>query len=230
MNSNNIQFHISQDVIDLGVTGVYLVITGLENKDRDEEFEKYKNSLFNKLLKEYNSDGFVENDPILAGFRELHTKVGRSNRKYASSPEFLVSRFIRTNQLPHVNLLVDIYNLISLKTRLALGVHDISKIDGNISLKLTTGQEGYIPLGAKVSETIFPGEYGYIDDNNDIICRMEVLQVEKTKVGLNSTDCFFIIQGNKNISADYLISAATELVDLIKKYCGGEARVLYSPK
>lgn len=55
---------------------------------------------------------------------------------------------------------------------------------------------------------------------------MEVLQVEKTKVDMNSTECFFIIQGNKNTSTEYLKLATTELVNLIKKYCGGDYRIL----
>lgn len=230
MRSNNIKFHISQDVINLGLRGVYLVISGLKNKESDKEFEQYKALVLSQLSKEYQSKKFIGSDSILAGFRNLHTKVGRSNRKYISAPEDLVSFFQRTGRLPHINLIVDIYNLISLKSKLALGAHDISKIDGDVSLKITTGNESYLSLGATSKETIFPGEYCYVDDNNDVICRMEVLQVEKTKVDINSTDCFYIVQGNENTSIDYLDLVATELISLTKKYCGGEAKILYSPK
>lgn len=45
--------------------------------------------------------------------------------------------------------MVDIYNLISMDTKLALGAHDLAKTEGNISLKLTTGNENYIPLGSE---------------------------------------------------------------------------------
>lgn len=227
MDANNIQFKISQDVRNLGVKGVYLIITGVKNRDTDKAFVVYKQLELKRLLAEYGSEEFVDADPILLGFRELHTKVGRSNRRFASSPEVLMNRFLRIHQLPHINLLVDIYNLVSLKTRLALGAHDISKIDGNVTLRLTSGKEKYVPLGAKSPEIILPGEYGYIDDSNEVICRMEVLQCEKTKIDINSTDCFFIIQGNKNTPSEYLKSAVAELVNLVKKYCGGEYRILY---
>lgn len=201
----------------------------MKNADKNNDFEAYKTSVLKELIKEYSRDGFVDNEPILAGFRELHKKVGRSNRKFVSSPEALIARFLRTGQVSSINLLVDIYNLISLKTRLALGAHDIKQIDGNVYLKLTTGEELYIPLGAKVPEAIFPGEYGYIDDKNEVICRMEVLQCDKTKVKISFTDCFYIIQGNKNISVSHLLLAAEELINLVKKYCGGEAEILYFP-
>lgn len=230
MKSGDIKFYITEKVLTLGVKGVYLIITGSKNKDRDKAFEVYKTTALNELIKEYNSSEFLDNDSILKGFRDLHTKMGRSNRRFVSSPEALAERFQKTGNLPHVNLLVDIYNLLSLKTRLALGAHDINRIAGNVSLKLTTGLEKYVPLGKDLAETIFPGEYGYIDDNNEVICRMEVLQSEKTKVGIDSTDCFYIIQGNLETSDEYLLSAAEELINLTKKYCGGKYKILYPPQ
>ena len=230
MDPKNIQFNISKEVLNLGVSGIYLVISGLKNKERDKEFEVYKTAVLNELLKVYSVEGFVESEPILRGFRELHTKVGRSNRRFISAPEVLITRFLRIHKLPHINLLVDIYNLVSLKTRLAFGAHDIKKIDGNVYLKLTTGNESYVPLGAQDSRTIFPGEYCYADESDEVLCRMEVLQCDKTKINLTTTDCFYIIQGNKNTSNEYLLSAVEELINLTKKYCGGESKILYIPE
>ena len=85
-------------------------------------------------------------DLILHGFRTLHEKVKRSNRKFPASPEELVRIFTETGRFPRINLLVDIYNLISLKTKLALGAHDVNNIKGNVTLKLTTGSEKFYPL------------------------------------------------------------------------------------
>ncbi|WP_396133041.1 phenylalanine--tRNA ligase beta subunit-related protein [Faecalibacillus faecis] len=36
-----------------------------------------------------------------------------------------------------MNPLVDLYNLISMDTKLALGAHDLDKTEGNITLRLT---------------------------------------------------------------------------------------------
>ena len=68
-----------------------------------------------------------------------------------------------------INPLVDIYNLISMDTKLALGAHDLAKTEGNISLKLITGNENYIPLGSEEAKVVKAGIYSYIDDANDII-------------------------------------------------------------
>jgi DNA/RNA-binding domain of Phe-tRNA-synthetase-like protein len=137
---------------------------------------------------------------------------------------FLISK--RT--IPRINLLVDIYNLISIKYGLALGAHDLSKIDGNVTLRLTRGDEIFFPLGQSDPKLIPKGDYSYIDDSNEIICHLEVRQVEKTKITLNTSDAFFIVQGNENTSDDYLNLATQDLINLIKENCGGKERFILS--
>jgi DNA/RNA-binding domain of Phe-tRNA-synthetase-like protein len=103
---------------------------------------------------------------------------------------------LKHGQLPRINLLVDIYNLVSVKTHLSLGAHDRQKLGGDVHLKLTTGTERFWPIGTNELYPVKPGKYAYVDDDNDIICRLEVRQVEKTKVLPDTTACFFIVQGN----------------------------------
>ena len=92
-----------------------------------------------------------------------------------------------------------------------------------------SGTERFVPLGASAPESVQPGEYSYVDDANEVICRMEVLQVEKTKVELHSTDAFYIVQGNQASSREVLLSATDELIGLTREFCDGEARMLYVP-
>ena len=230
METHNLNFSMSPEVYALGVSGVYLMIEGLENRRIDGGFEKFKEGVLAELVTEYRQENFIKDDLILEGFRQLHSKVGRSNRRFVSAPEGLVNRLIRSGTMSNVSLMVDIYNLVSLKTRLALGAHDIEKVDGNITLRLTDGSEKFIAIGSDKPDSIFPGEYAYVDDNNDIICRLEVLQVEKTKVDLGTVNAFYIIQGSPNTSHEYLRTGVDELVRLTKVYCGGKEHLLYVPK
>src|SRR5262249_36366177 len=150
----------------------------------------------------------------LQGFRQLHEAVGRSNRKYVSSAENLLKVLLQTGQLPHVNLLVDIYNLVSVKTRLSLGAHDVSAIRGNVSLRLTTGEERFWPLGADAPKPVGPGEYAYVDDQNNMLCRLEVRQGDSTKITLGTREGFYIVQGNPVTGSEYIAAATEELLVL----------------
>ncbi len=109
----NLSFRLAPEVAALGVKCVCFVIEGLANKPEDAEFERYKSDLFTRLKAQYTTET-VSDDPVLAGFRSLHSKVGRSNRKFPASPESLIKMFLRNGAIPPINLTVDIYNCVSL--------------------------------------------------------------------------------------------------------------------
>lgn len=221
----NITFDIADEIHKLGITGSYFIIQGLQNKENDVEFLQLRQAVLQTILPNLSKEEIV-NDPILQGFRLLHDKVNRSNKKNVASPENLLLMLAEQRPIPNINLLVDIYNLVSLETRLAIGAHDLKKIAGNIHLRLTDGTEGFHALGYAAPQSVGPGEYAYIDDANDIICRLEVRQVEKTKITLETTDCFFIVQGNSATSDQYVSDAAQRLIQLVKQFCGGSERLL----
>jgi DNA/RNA-binding domain of Phe-tRNA-synthetase-like protein len=213
-------FDIEDTVQALGVRGTYFMISGLRNADTHEEFAALCENITERVRHDL-SEEHIENDPILKGFRRLHDAVGASNRKHVSSPENLLLHVLRTGRLPHVNLIVDIYNLVSLESRLALGAHDLAKISGNIHLRRTTGTEGFIPLGLTEAKPARPNVYAYVDDSNDVLCYLEVRQVEKTKVTLDTTSCFYIVQGNEATSSTQVSGAMERLTALTVKFCGG---------
>jgi len=84
-------------------------------------------------------------------------------------------------------------------------------------------------LGYPKTIPVKRGEYCYIDDADDVICRLEVRQVEKTKVLETTTGCFYIVQGNPYTPSSGIISAARELIELTVRFCGGAVTELYFP-
>jgi DNA/RNA-binding domain of Phe-tRNA-synthetase-like protein len=218
-------FQLAPEVAQLGVTGAFLVMRGLRNRAGDPTFD----ALLAEATREIVADA-VADDPVLQGYRQLHDAIKRSNKRFVAAPENLLHLVLQRGTIPRVNLLVDIYNLVSLQTRLALGAHDLARVAGNIELRLTRGTEPFHPLGIAQPTTVGPGEYAYVDGAGDVLCRLEVRQSEKTKVTLETTEAFFIIQGNRATPTEALQAAADELVRLTTVFCGGEARQLYRSK
>ena len=225
MRFDQFRFGITDAAQALGLKAVCFVIEGVRNQHAHPEFEKFKAQALAQVIKNFSSEA-IQADPILSGFRALHDAIGRSNRKNVASPESLLKLILQTEGLPQVNLLVDIYNLVSVKTRLSLGAHDLSAINGNVQLRLTDGSETFWPMGSDKPKVVSPGEYAYIDDAHNVLCRLEVRQCERTKISLNTTDGFFIVQGNARTAETYLHEATSELLALIKRFCGGQARLL----
>lgn len=216
----SLSFFIAPEVAALVVRVVTARIHGIQNPASSAEFDAVRDKELDGARSRWEGKSYKD-DPVLQGFRELHSKVGRSNRDYVASPEVLRRQVLERGRFPHINTLVDIYNLASLQTGLALGAHDVSKIVGDVTLRLTTGDEMFVPLGGASPEKVFPSEYAYVDDGNNIICRMEVLQVEPTKVTVDTHDVFLIVQGNLNTSQDDIARTATSVCQRIVAFCGG---------
>jgi DNA/RNA-binding domain of Phe-tRNA-synthetase-like protein len=216
---------ISPAVSKLGVRAAYLLVQDLRNVASHPEFEHYKATLCAELRRRYTEE-FTKDDAILEGFRDLRKRIGRSSRRYPTSTESLIGFLRRKGTIPSISLAVDVYNCVSLETRLTLGAHDLARMKGNVHLRMVRGDERFVPLGAVKEEPTIPGEYGYFDDTNEMLCRLDYKQADKTKVTLDSTSYFYIIQGNPNTPPEYLDAAGARLIALLKEY--GSAGAMFT--
>jgi len=220
------QFIIHPEVRTIGLTAIYLSVENILNKPSDPDFEIYSRRIMYQTYNYIRQHVDIKEDYVFKGFRQLHDAVGAPNRKNLSASENLYKLLSKKGDIPRINLLVDIYNTISVKYKLALGAHDWDRIDGNVHLRFTDGTEKFIPLGETDSKHIRAGEYSYIDDSNEIICYLDVKQIDKTKVTLDTKNIFLVVQGNANTPFLYIENAVSELLFLIKRFCGGEAKVV----
>lgn len=219
------EFRVAKDVLDAGVKILFVVIKGIDNKTPSAEWAKYRAEKISELAEKYK-DLDVHQDPILEGYNILHDNTGVRRRKNIPASENLIKLLRKHGGMNFINKAVDIYNIVSMETKLALGAHDIDKVDGNVTLRFTNGTERFQPLGQDEPIPIAPHEYSYIDDSNEVLCRLEIRQVLKTLVDENTTNVFYIVQGNEATSDEYLRSGAQQIIDLTTKYCGGEGQII----
>ncbi|MDO4466582.1 MAG: phenylalanine--tRNA ligase beta subunit-related protein [Bacillota bacterium] len=218
------EFFVQQSVLDADVKIVFAKITGIDNRENEEWFG-FRKKKIEELYQKYK-DLNVKEDRILEGYNLLHDHTGVKRRKNVPASENLIKLLIKRADVAFINTAVDIYNLISIESKLALGAHDIDKTDGNVTLRFTNGDENFIPLGKEGAQPINEHEYSYIDDANDVLCRLEIRQVLKTLVTEDSKNVWYIVQGNEFTSQEYLIETAKRIIDLTTKYCGGIGEVI----
>ena len=219
------EFYVEQKVLDLGVKIICVEIDGIDNKTISDEYLQWRKDEVGVLLEKYK-DFDVKQDEVLEAFYTLHEKVNVPRRKNIPASENLIKLLIKKQGLFEINKAVDIYNIISMESKLALGAHDIDKLSGNITLRLTDGTEKFRPLGSEEDKPVKPGEYSYIDDNNEILCWLEIRQVEKDKVTEDSKNIFYIVQGNEKTSDDLLYETADRIVDTTVRFCNGNGKIL----
>ena len=65
--------------------------------------------------------------PVIKGYTDLLQKVGRSIKKNPPTVLALIRNIQHRGALPQINSIIDIYNVESLKSFLAIGGHDLDK-------------------------------------------------------------------------------------------------------
>ena len=220
------EFRVAEEVLKLGIKVIAITIKDMKNTLENNDFNRYKLDTLKELRKNL-SQTCIENDPSLNSFWQLHECIGKIDKQDPPSPVNLLTTILTTEGLPNINLIVDIYNVISAKTKLSIGAHDMRKINGTVALKIIEGSEIFLPIDYSNEKVVNKGEYAYIDEENDVLCRMDIKQSEKTKVTEDTTDCLYIIQGTEYTDVEKIEETAKELIDLTTKYCGGRAQIIY---
>jgi DNA/RNA-binding domain of Phe-tRNA-synthetase-like protein len=173
--------------------------------------------------------GAVRAHPEVAAFRAVLRRVGVNPRQDQPSVERLLSFALKRGDLPSVNNLVDAYNLVSIRRRCSLGAHDLDTIALPVALRLLIGQETFTPLGQDQPEAIRAGEFGYVDAQGRVLCRLDVRQAEFSKVTVATTNALLIIEGTAAHTEPGLRGTFAEAVEVLQRYCGGTAEVVAFP-
>ena len=218
------KFKVEKEVLDSGVKIIFAVVEGADNHRNSEEWQAYRTRRIAELYEEYK-DLDIHADPILEGFNILHDNVGVKRRKNIPASENLIRLLVKRHEVFYINLAVDIYNLISLESKLALGAHNIDNVEGDVTLRFTDGTERYVPLGQTEPQPVAPHEYCYCDDANEVLCRLEIRQVNKTAVDESAQNIFYIVQGNAATPDELLHDTAQRIIDATVKYCGGTGHI-----
>ncbi len=219
------KFKVERAVLDNGVRIIFAVVRGIDNHGDSAEWQEYRAARIKELCELYENID-IHADPVLEGFNILHDNVGVKRRKNIPASENLIKLLLKHHGMFYINKAVDIYNLISLESKLALGAHNIDKVDGDVTLRFTDGTEKYVPIGQEEPVPVAPHEYCYCDDSNEVLCRLEVRQVNKTAVDENTANVFYIVQGNAATPDELLYETARKIIDTTVKYCGGSGEMI----
>jgi DNA/RNA-binding domain of Phe-tRNA-synthetase-like protein len=75
--------------------------------------------------------------------RALYRRFGEDPTRHRPSSEALLRRVRRGEGLPRVNSLVDVANVVSLRLQVPIGLYDIDRAEGRLTLRLGRPGESY---------------------------------------------------------------------------------------
>lgn len=155
----------------------------------------------------------VNKRPAVAQTRALYRALGKDPNRYRVASEALCRRAIRGLGLYRINALVDIINLVSLKSGYAISGLDADKIVGD-TLTMGVGEAGEVYEGIGRGPLNIEGLPVYRDQLGGVATPTS--DEERTKITLDTTT----VQMNINAFGEEMpIDEAVEWsVDLFKRY------------
>ncbi|WP_108822415.1 B3/4 domain-containing protein [Dysgonomonas sp. Marseille-P4361] len=149
----------------------------------------------NSFTEEYKQNHKLEDikkNPAILATRKAYKALGKDPNRYRPSAEALCRRILRDIPLYQIDTLVDLINLVSLKTGYSIGGFDAEKIDGGkLILGVGEADEPFDAIGRGILN--IEGLPVYRDNMGGI--GTPTSDEERTKIGLSTSRLLTIING-----------------------------------
>ncbi len=166
--------------------------------------------------------GPVSGHPQIAPWREAYRKFGAKPKKYPSSIENLTKRVLKGHEVGHINNLVALYNVVSLRHILPVGGEDLAAIEGDVHLRVATDAEPAVRLlGEAEARPPYAREIIYADNIGSICRRWNWKEADRTKLTHATQNAVLVVEAIPPLTRAQLDAAVADLVGLIETYCGG---------
>lgn len=169
-----------------------------------------------KEIRENNLLETIKTNIQIEATRNMYLACGKKPGRYRPSAEALMRRIVKGDKLYQINTLVDIINLLSLKTGYSIGAFDTNYMVGDVEASVGREGEPYEGIGRGVFN----------------IHNLPVLRDEKGAIGTPTSDevrtairpetTSFFMNINGYTGKDDLIPALDDAQNLLKKYVNAE--------
>jgi DNA/RNA-binding domain of Phe-tRNA-synthetase-like protein len=85
--------------------------------------------------------------PQVEATRKAYKALGKDPSRYRGSAEALLRRMVAGKGLPQINAVVDVINLVSVESRLPIGLYDLGHVTGEIVFRAGLAGETYKGIG-----------------------------------------------------------------------------------
>lgn len=207
---------VAPEVHDLVPGFVPLVVEarGLSNGPSDERSSALLDDAVRRLTARLAGRAPHE-DPHLAAWRDAYTAFGAKPSRTRNSAEALARRALADGGLPRINLLVDLYNAVSVAHLVPVGGEDTDHILGGMRLVRAGGDEKFETAagGEPVVEHPEAGEVVWQDDAGVTCRRWNWRQGVRTRLTEDSVNAVFLLERLAPMPLDELHTAAGELAE-----------------
>ena len=197
-----------------------IVVENITNDVYPNELEEYCKKSFNNFAKNYADAKELKNEKNIIAWQEIYRSFGSNPKKKKPTAESLLTRAIKSGFYPYISPAVDSYLIAETIHLLPIGRYDLNKIDENIILKYSIGDEDFIGVGSDISEPTYKGEIIYSDNSRVLTRRWNYKDCDYSKIDTNTKDIALFVEAPVKIITDKEIyDTLNEIEKNLVKYC-----------
>jgi DNA/RNA-binding domain of Phe-tRNA-synthetase-like protein len=202
--------------------GGVILAQGLANGSTPEKLQKAFQIEQRAALDRIGETPLSEIEP-LAAWRTAFRAFGVNPTRYRSAAEALLRRLTKKGDIPNLNTLVDISNLVSIRYSLPVATFDIRDLQSPVSVQFATGTERFTPLGRTEIEHPEPGEVIFSDETGLVIARRWCWrQSAESAAGLDTQAAIITVEAQHVGGQGDIEAALHDLLALLPMYAGGD--------
>lgn len=173
-------------------------------------------------VKERLGDTPLSEIPSLAAWRRVFSAFGVKPTQYRSAAESLLRRLTKKGDIPSINTLVDIANLVSIRYGLPVAVFDQSQVSGGTTVSFADGSERFTDLGSDDVSHPETGEVIFVDEENLVSARRWCWrQSSQSAAGQGTVEALITVEGHHDGAEADVGGAARDLVELLVTHQAG---------
>jgi DNA/RNA-binding domain of Phe-tRNA-synthetase-like protein len=164
----------------------------------------------------------ISDVPSIAAWRRVFTRFGAKPTQYRCAAEALLRRLTKTGDIPPINALVDIGNLVSIRYAMPVAVVDRAGITGVTTVQFAAGDEQFTDLGSSASVHPEPGEVIFADEAGRVSARRWCWRQSAQSATSEATaEALFIVEGHHDAAAAEVKAAVDDIISLLGRYQPG---------
>ena len=213
-------FSYHPDIIDRFPTIQAGVVhaTGLINESSPDELANRYRAEQLSATRRLEATPIAELGPI-AAWRRVFSQFGVQPTRHRNAAESLLRRLSKHGDVPTINTLVDIGNLVSIRYAMPVAVLDVAGIDTTITVRQADGTESFTDLGS--TEVTHPkhGEVIFVD-RAGVVCarRWCWRQSANSATSGSTTEALIVIEGHHDTARTDIDSAIDDVRGLLASH------------
>lgn len=157
--------------------------------------------------------------PSIVAWRRAFSTFGVKPTQYRNAAEALIRRLTKTGDIPSINTLVDMANLVSIRYGLPVAAMDQARVAGSTTVCFATGDELFRDLGRSQTTSPEPSEVIFVDQAGAVSARRWCWrQSAGSATGPGTVEALFTVEGHHEGAGNDVARATHDLVTLLESH------------